>query len=239
MKKTLLLSLFLVQLVNLYAQQLPLYFEPEQDCISATPICGNSYYQDDYYLGFGENFEALPLQNCIEPGEINSVWYVFSVATSGTLGFTINSSVDFDFALWDISVGGCQEIGQAAPIRCNYSGSNSPTGMTASTVAAGNLNYGDSQPPIMPGINAVAGQTFALWTNNLWLNPFTFSGYNINFSGSATLVGSASPPPTITVEACNIGQPIIVYTSAPYRLQYDRQHRIFYERCHHYRYYRY
>lgn len=45
MKKILLLSLFLVQLVNLYAQQLPLYFEPEQDCISATPICGNSYYQ--------------------------------------------------------------------------------------------------------------------------------------------------------------------------------------------------
>lgn len=144
----------------------------------------------DYYLGFGENFEALPLQNCIEPGEINSVWYVFSVATSGTLGFTINSSVDFDFALWDISVGGCQEIGQAAPIRCNYSGSNSPTGMTASTVAAGNLNYGDYSSHLMPGINAVAGQTFALWTNNLWLNPFTFSGYNINFSGSATLVGS-------------------------------------------------
>ncbi|MBP7533184.1 MAG: hypothetical protein KA783_01965, partial [Chitinophagales bacterium] len=107
MNKHLLLALlcFFFVASNAYAQlfQTPLYDQPEQNCIDAIPICGNSISNDDYYIGFGEELELEPNQNCMVSGEINSVWYVFSIKQSGTLGFTINTSDDYDFSLWNIT----------------------------------------------------------------------------------------------------------------------------------------
>src|SRR5687768_3084324 len=62
---------------------------PEQDCISALPVCQMVYTQNDFYLGAGEYPEINDTVSCLANGENNSVWYIFTVSTPGMLEFLI------------------------------------------------------------------------------------------------------------------------------------------------------
>ncbi|MBK8471968.1 MAG: hypothetical protein IPL33_07240 [Sphingobacteriales bacterium] len=198
-----------------FAQQIPLYFQPEQDCPNAIPICNGAYSTNDYYLGFGNDFEVLPAQNCSEGGEINSVWFVFSIEQSGTFGFTLNTDEDYDFLLWDITQYGCATLGQEAPLRCNFSNDDGNTGLNPSTIINTPLGEGSGGSAFMPGIDVQVGHTYALMLNWLWINPFSYDGFDLQFTGTAQVVTTSSPAPTFSIASCNPGQPLLLQCSAP------------------------
>ncbi|MEX2590349.1 MAG: hypothetical protein WD334_09085, partial [Chitinophagales bacterium] len=83
----------------------------EQDCINAIPVCQNSYSQSTSYSGIGNVNDLSPNGTCLSTGETNSVWYVFTAQTSGSFTFMINTSFDYDFALWNITNSGCSNLG--------------------------------------------------------------------------------------------------------------------------------
>ena len=87
--------------------QLQLDSEPEQDCINAIAVCQDTFYQPNSYEGYGEENE-IPTGggcpgNCMNNGELNSVWYIFTVQASGDLGFVItpnSQNDDYDWKWW-------------------------------------------------------------------------------------------------------------------------------------------
>src|SRR5689334_5577622 len=74
----------LVKEGNLYGQTTG----PEQDCDHAIPVCQTQYVQNASYQGIGTQQEIGP-NSCLENGENNSVWYIFTVTVAGTLEFSI------------------------------------------------------------------------------------------------------------------------------------------------------
>ena len=106
---------------------------PESDCSGAIRICTNTY---SYPGGIPDAGAVSELGvdgrgTCLLGGEHRTVWFIFTVQSSGTMGFLLcpNAATgnDYDFALWDVT--GLQDpcsIFQGsgnvpAPIRCNYS----------------------------------------------------------------------------------------------------------------------
>jgi hypothetical protein len=69
--------------------------QPEQNCLSATPVCQQTYSQNLSYSGGGTVNELSPNNTCLLTGETNSVWYIFTAQTSGTFIFSINTSNDY------------------------------------------------------------------------------------------------------------------------------------------------
>lgn len=170
----------------------PLQVGPEQDCDGAIRICQRQYVQSESYTGFGNVQEASG--TCLSSGETNSVWYKFTAQTNGTFGFTINTPNDYDFSLYDITIGGCAGVPGSTPIRSNYSGTPGNTGLDAANVSSTTtLCNSASGVPIMPGVNVIAGHTYALLINNFTGDQ---NGYTLTFAGNASIFGPA--PPVIT-----------------------------------------
>ncbi|MEY8758533.1 gliding motility-associated C-terminal domain-containing protein [Chryseobacterium tongliaoense] len=170
-----LLLLFIVFLSQLYFSQ--------SDCISAIPVCGNS---DISYTpsGSGNVQEDLSNPGCLMQDENFSVWYSFTVATSGTLVFTIDSNNnpdDYDFAVYGPNAN-CAALG--APIRCNYAGST-PTGNTGLELTPTNSPYWS------PAMDVIAGETYYLIVDNFLS---TSNGFSLTWGGTATLTSPFNDP---------------------------------------------
>lgn len=105
MKKTLLLFILLLSQL----------FYSQSDCVDAIAVCGNSSIS---YTPNGFGTQELPEGNCGSFLERYSVWYKFTVATSGTLTFAItpNTPSDYDWYLWGPNVT-CANKGNT--IRCS------------------------------------------------------------------------------------------------------------------------
>ena len=159
-----------------------LYFS-QSDCITAIPVCGNS---DISYTpsGPGNVLEDLSNPGCLLQDENFSVWYSFTVATSGTLAFTIDANVnadDYDFAVYGPNAN-CGALG--APIRCNYAGS-SPTGNTGLELAPTGSAYWEA------ALNVVAGETYYLIVDNFLS---TVNGFSLTWTGTANLTSAFNNP---------------------------------------------
>ncbi len=175
MKKLLLLFI-------LFTSQL---FFSQSDCITAIPVCGNS---DLSYTSLGHGNVEEDLGGCLYSDENHSVWYSFTIATSGTLTFTINPNVyadDYDFGVYGPNKD-CSNLG--TPIRCNYDGSDGPTGLTLT------LTGDDTDDTWSAYMDVVAGETYYLVVDN-WSG--TVNGFSLTWSGTATLT-SAFTDPTLT-----------------------------------------
>lgn len=193
MKKVLLLTV-------LFFSQL---FFSQSDCITAIPVCGNSNISYDP-TGPGTVTDIpnpAPDWLCLKGGEHYSVWYSFTVATSGTLTFEITpnvdltlpstapgNSADYDWAVWGPSPT-CGNLG--TPVTCNYAGMTgtwpNPTGLSANPPNAPNAGYN-------PPMNVTAGQTYVLLVDNFSHNSL---GFSLTWGGTATLT-SAFTDPTLT-----------------------------------------
>jgi hypothetical protein len=141
---------------------------PEQDCSSAIPICQQSYFQANSYTGYGTTKEIganSNNSNCLLAGERQSVWYTFTVQNSGTFTFTINTSNDYDYSLYNTG-GNCNVVGNVAPVRCNFSADYGSTGLNTPVSGSAQISYSASDAPFMPGLNVVAGQTYVLVVDN-------------------------------------------------------------------------
>lgn len=170
----------------------------EQDCSNALPVCAQSYTQTTSYTGIGSVQEVNG--TCLSGGETNSAWYVFTVQTTGNFGFTLNTTVDYDFALYDITTTGCSGIPTSTPVRCNFSGTTGNTGMsTAGTCASCSA----SQGPFSTELAVTAGSTYALIINNWSANA---TGYTLAFTstaGHASITDVTAPTLTSMTNNCN------------------------------------
>ncbi len=79
---------------------------PEQNCSNAIEVCSQTYNQSTSYTGIG-SVQEVNASTCLAGGETNSVWYIFTAQTSGTFGFTLATTRDYDFALYNITTIGC------------------------------------------------------------------------------------------------------------------------------------
>jgi gliding motility-associated-like protein len=187
---TLLLCLTFLPLAT-YAQLPPL--QPEQDCVNALPVCQNVFVQPNSYQGEGVNpNEINPGPSCLGSGERNDVWYIFTVQTSGQLGFSItpvNIGNDYDWAVYNLTNNPCSDIFNVASLEvsCNYSGTPGVTG-----------------PNGLPGgqnnslINVTAGETYVVNVSNF---SGTGAGYTLDFSISTAVIFDNIPPEVIDVTA--------------------------------------
>ncbi len=180
-----------------------------QDCNGAIPVCQSTYFQANSFSGTG-NYpnEINPLLSCLG-GEINSVWYTFTVQTAGTLCFSItpNSPTDdYDWALFNLTNANCSDIATnaALQVRCNFDvGGLPPGGVTGATGLAG---AGQA-----PCLNVIPGQTFTLNISNFSASQF---GYTLQFTGSAAIFDNIPPTikPIAAITACGADSLVITFS---------------------------
>lgn len=182
MKKKLLFPfLFLIAFIN-----------GQTDCGDAIAACGNSTIN---YSPVGIGNINEPVGGCLS-GEHNSVWYKFTIATSGTLTFNLvpaDLTVDYDWAVYGPNTN-CGNLG--SPIRCNAAtavGVGGATGLNmTSTITSG---AGGSLTPYCRYMDVLAGQTYYLYIDN-WVSATvtTMSPFSLNWGGTATLASPFTDP---------------------------------------------
>lgn len=180
MKKTLLLFLIVFLCQHSFAQQ---------DCITAMAVCGNS---DISYIPDGPGVQELPDGNCSLFTEKYSVWYKFTIATAGTLTFTItplqSTATDYDFYVWGPNVT-CNNKGNT--IRCNTTYTSGATGLNMTTTfpyaGTGTANLG----AWCKYMDVLPGQTYYLLVNNYSANA---NGFSLTWGGTATLASPFNNP---------------------------------------------
>lgn len=191
---------------------------PEQDCRNGIPVCQSTYTQAQSYSGIGGTQEAV--STCLGAGESNSVWYIFTAQTSGSLTFQLNTANDYDFALYNITANGCAGVPASTPIRCNYSGTFGLTGLVTPTLPeTPPLSVSSGGLPTMAGVNVAAGQTYALLVNNYSADP---NGYVLSFGGSAQISDNTPPllaSASLDAAKCEIevrtNEPVLCSSIAP------------------------
>lgn len=169
---------------------------PEQDCPDAIIICQDVYSQTQSYQGTGNiPNEINPGLSCLDDGEMNDVWYIFTAQQTGIVNFTItplNPLDDYDWAVFNLTNATCSEIfvNPALEVACNFSAIAGPTGA--------NNNPGAQNTS---AINVMAGQTFVVNISNF---SATQSGYTIDFTASSVTLYDTVPPTAISSEyVCN------------------------------------
>ncbi|MGZ4058181.1 MAG: beta strand repeat-containing protein, partial [Bacteroidia bacterium] len=182
-----------------------------QDCLGAIPVCASTYSNPASYVGSGNYLNEINSSiSCLGSGELNDVWYQFTVQTSGQLCFIIDpvtNSNDYDWGLYNLTGANCSDIATNAALQaaCNYSGQTTYTGAGPAWATAQNGNtgllpagtYNTSNSQVNSCINVTAGQNFVLNVSNY---SSTASGYTLDFPPPGT-PGMAqifdNVPPTI------------------------------------------
>ncbi len=174
-----------------------------QDCEGAIPLCFSTYSTTNSYVGAGNYPNEIPTHspisdnmcpgNCLLSGELNDVWYTFTVQTSGTVTFNINPNSagdDYDWAVYNLTNANCASIytNPALQTSCNFCGTvgaTGPTGGSTNTCQPGNTctNFNAA-------LNVTSGQTYVVNVSNF---SSTQSGYSITFGGTAQVVDNTGP----------------------------------------------
>lgn len=159
------------------------------NCSNAVQVCNDVSFSGNS-SGAGTQELSAANQGCLGV-EHQSSWYYFQPVTSGTVALNIQTSVDYDFAIW--STGNCASLG--TPVRCSYSATAGNTGMTGSYYGQtsssgcgflwlfpcyGTVNVTDNTESAsgdawVAPLNVVAGQTYIMVIDNFTANstPFT------------------------------------------------------------------
>lgn len=177
-----------------------------QDCMGAIPICQNIYSNTTSYHGMGNYPNEVSYNNCLYlGGESNSVWYVFTVQSSGLFRFVLtpnSSSDDYDWAVFNLTNYSCSNIYSTPSmmVSCNASGYTGSTGISTPMGGSGNSNGPNWTNKFNQDLPVQAGQTYVLMISN-WSNGYP--GYTINF-GSSTAQIFDNVPPSINQITSNI-----------------------------------
>lgn len=188
------------------------------DCLGALPLCNvfNSHeiaaYDEGHYYdlydfrqpgnfgqGWPDDYNNCP--NCMLDGELNSMWYVFSVQSAGNLAFTIThpSNEIYDWSLHSLNNGvTCYDLvdyQNHPPVSCNWYGcvgTGTQTGMQAT--GGGNCQHWPGQcsgNAFNAPIWVNAGEVYALHISSYIGGP---GGYDIDFSNSTAQIVNDTPP---------------------------------------------
>lgn len=171
MKKTLLIFLMIISQM--------IFAQSSSDCGGTVQVCGNTPIS---FTPTGPGDIKEDLGGCMTSDEHFSIWYTFTVATSGTLTFTIVPNAmanDYDWALYGPDVA-CNNLG--TPIRCNYSGTSGLTGLNFTNT---NTTSDAAGSPFCSFLNVLAGQTYYIVVDNFSQSA---NGFVLNWGGTATLV---------------------------------------------------
>lgn len=178
------------------------------DCDGAIQLCGDLYTEDEAPFNTGDVYEYTGECNLLT--ESNSVWYTFTVQADGLLSFIITPNDlndDYDWALFDITTGGCAGIyagGPSPEVSCNSWGTafppNGPTGISTQNGGTGNTNGpGDlNGPPFNADLPVQEGEVYALVVMN-W--SLSLEGYTIDFGQSTASLYDDNPPSIVSVES--------------------------------------
>lgn len=167
-----------------------------QDCAGAIPICQNVYTQLNSYSGSGNiPSEITSGLSCLGAGELNAVWYTFTVQQPGNVCFTITPNDpfdDYDWAVYNLTSASCTDIAtnQSLEVRCNFSGNIGCNGLTGPNGANNGPCAGQNEScfPVL------TNQTYVVNVSNFSSSQ---SGYTIDF-GASTAVIFDNVPPTIS-----------------------------------------
>lgn len=177
----------------LFSSQLKSQIPTDQDCLGAIPICGPVYTTPSSTFGAGNYLNEDGPGTCLVPGEWNSLWFVFTVITSGNIAFTIfpvSPFADYDWALYNLTNASCADIptNNSLMVSCN----SSQYGVTGiSSFGIGNWNGPGPTNAFNYLLAVTAGETYTLNVNN-WSG--STGGYTIDFSASsATIFDSVKP----------------------------------------------
>lgn len=169
-----------------------------QDCLGAVPVCQDVYSESQSPSGDGNIGNEIINGETCTAGELNSIWYVFTANENGMLGFLItpnNLNDDYDWALFDLTNGDCNDLTAANLVSCNAAGGSGCHGATGcSASGTGNWVPGGcgGTGPINALVPMTAGNTYVLMVSN-WTG--SNDGYSLDFSESTGLgVFDQSPP---------------------------------------------
>jgi uncharacterized repeat protein (TIGR01451 family) len=158
-----------------------------KDCFEAITL--SNINTSTFINSVGEGIytdEINPAASCLSTGEQNSAWFKFNVASSGLLFFNLipqcTNFVDLDWAVYDITNGGCEAIATnyLTEVSCNFSSNTFPP-----ITGANGGDGAQDEPPIVVS----DGMTLVLLVNN-------FSGnienceYLIDLSNSTAQLGN-------------------------------------------------
>lgn len=191
----LILLLLSVCALSLTSSQLLAQIPTVQDCLGAIPVCQHTYTQPLVYQGTGNypneiNSNQTCPRSCMD-GEVNTVWYVISVKTSGLLRFVISpvvSNDDYDWAVYNLNDYECSDIynsAQAMQVSCNAaggSGFHGPTGISSANGGTTDCNNGGNTNKWNADLPVMAGDTYVLCISN-W-TAASSAGYTVDFSAS-------------------------------------------------------
>lgn len=203
MRKPALLTLLSLLLSQTGITQIPTV----QDCLGAIPVCQEVYSETNSPTGNGNYPNEINTAISCTAGELNSIWYTFTVNETGNFGFVIipnNPDDDYDWSLFDITNANCADIGSnpSLQVSCNAAGGISchgPTGADGSTIynvqgggcGAANPNQNIGQTPFNALLPVQEGNTYVLMVSN-WSGS-TF-GYTLDFGlSSSSIIDNAAP----------------------------------------------
>ncbi len=195
----------LLLIINYTKAQVPTV----QDCMGAIPICENVYTETNSYEDEG-NYEdeiyastACP-DYCMGSGELNDVWYTFTVQASGNLSFLItpnDMSDDYDWAVYDLTSANCSDIygTPSLQVSCNWSDDSGTTGPNGGSGFDCQDHFGTAYNATIP-VNV--GETYVINVSNF---SSTTSGFEIDFTASSANIFDNIPPYLLSVDAvsCN------------------------------------
>src|ERR1041385_4311263 len=146
-----LLTFLFVNTLNCFAQA-----PNNQDCLDAIPICQNVYSTTISYSGQGNVLNEINQNSsCLGSGELNDVWYTFTVQQSGNLNFLItpnNSADDYDWAVYNLTNNNCSDIytNPSIEVSCNFSGTPGTTGPNCGSSNASQKSAGTPYNALFP-----------------------------------------------------------------------------------------
>jgi len=174
---------------------------PEQDCQGALPACTDTVKQVNSYTGVGDIVD-IPGSGatCLYSGENNSVWYTFTAQSASTLSFTLQTTKDYDWAVYDLTaIGGCDGVFGATPLVCNYSDDAGNTGLTTTADDALPRSEGWNGPNTMDGFTLTSGNDYAIIVDN-WTGDNT--GFNLIFGTGSAVIDATKPTMSSATPNC-------------------------------------
>lgn len=164
------------------------------DCHGGTTVCSDETFTGNS-IGSGGYSELVPSNDGCLSGENQSSWYFFQAATDGTYAFTIETLVDYDFAVWGpLTALECPPVGN--PLRCSYSGTLGNTGLQIGAGDATEDEFGDA---FVDPITALEDDIFILLIDNYTADGTSFD-LTWALTGGATFDCSLLPIELISFE---------------------------------------
>lgn len=155
------------------------------NCNNPTEICSDATFSGNS-SGFGVQDLNASNNGCLG-AEHQSSWYMFQINAGGTLGFTLQTSVDYDFAIWGPygSLPPCPPTQQ--PIRCSFAPQVGPTGLGngATDNSENGTGMGNSDGWLAPMV-VNSGEYYLMLIDNYTADFSSFT-LNWNLSNGASL----------------------------------------------------